>query len=87
MLQQESVNQAFVVPKDDDEFGQRPVAFVEFTTEFNESAVKNLQVWLSDKLERFKQPVAYLPLQASANGNIKISRKELKQQLVQYLGK
>ena len=87
LLQQESVNQAFVVPKDDDEFGQRPVAFVEFTTEFNESAVKNLQVWLSDKLERFKQPVAYLPLQASVNGNIKISRKELKQQLVQYLGK
>ena len=85
LLQSDFVNQAFVVPKDDAEFGQRPVAFVEFQHEFSQSAVRNLQIWLSDKLEKFKQPVAYFPLQVSTQCNIKISRNELKQQLNQRL--
>ena len=87
LLQHHHVNQVYVVPKDDQEFGQRPVAFVEFLTDFNESAVENLRIWLSGKIEKFKQPVAYFPLQKQDGGQIKISRHELIQQVTQYIGK
>lgn len=86
LLQHHSVNQVYVVPKDDPEFGQRPVAFVEFLADFSESAVENLRIWLSDKIEKFKQPVAYFPLHPQERGQIKISRAELMQQVKQNIG-
>lgn len=86
LLQHEWVEQVFVLPKPDNEFGQRPVAMIQFNQLHFESAVNNLKVWLSDKLEKFKQPVAYFPLLISTQGNIKISRNELKQQLDRTVG-
>lgn len=70
-----AVQQVFVVPVDDAEFGQRPVAVVEISAgcEFNDIAV-----WLDGKLPRFQQPVRWLTLpQALKQGGIKISRRKL----------
>ena len=78
IAQSDLVKQVFVLPKHDEEFGQRPVALVEFHMPFNESAVESLNVFLQGRLERFKQPVAYYELpQDLIQGAIKISRKAL----------
>lgn len=70
------IHQVFVVPKDDPEFGQRPVAIVECN---GEPDVEALTHWVSDKLARFQQPVAWLKLPAElVQGGIKISRKALR---------
>ena len=78
IAQSDFVKQFFFFPKNDEEFGHRPVAIVEFHTSFNESAVESLNVFLQGRLERFKQPVAYYELpQDLIQGAIKISRKAL----------
>jgi len=78
IAQSDLVKQVFVLPKHDEEFGQRPVALVEFHSPFNESAVESLNVFLQGRLERFKQPVAYYELPKDLiQGAIKISRKAL----------
>lgn len=69
------VQQAFVVPLADPEFGQRPVAVVECASGF---AIDSLAEWVSGKLARFQQPVHWLALPESLNaGGIKISRRSL----------
>lgn len=88
-----SVEQVFVLPCEDAEFGQRPVAIIKFaddvTPDFFQRAVNNLRVWLSDKIEKFKQPVAYYPLENKmlAWGEIKLPRKLLRAELQKILGK
>ncbi|WP_312212267.1 o-succinylbenzoate--CoA ligase [Pseudescherichia sp.] len=69
------VQQAFVVPLADHEFGQRPVAVVECASGF---AIDALAEWINDKLARFQQPVHWLALPERLNGGgIKISRRSL----------
>ncbi|MFC1137143.1 o-succinylbenzoate--CoA ligase [Pasteurella multocida] len=82
------VKQVFVLPKADIEFGQRPVAFIEFSVPFSDALVEALTLWLADKLEKFKHPVAYFPLntQQLQQGAIKISRTRLKLALQDLLG-
>lgn len=78
------VEQVFVLPIDDNEFGQRPIAIVQFKLPNLEQEVNKLKIWLSDKLEKFKQPVAYYLLdieQYQMQGAIKISRKQLQQDI------
>ncbi|MFD1805952.1 o-succinylbenzoate--CoA ligase [Pasteurella oralis] len=83
------VKQVFVLPKTDLEFGQRPVAFIEFSQPFSALLVTELQAWLADKLEKFKQPVQYfaLDIQKLQQDAIKISRARLKVELQNLLGK
>lgn len=79
------VEQVFVLPKDDPEFGRRPIALVVFKSADFAKNVKILTAWLSDKLEKFKWPIEYLPLAAlkyPQQGAIKISRAKLEQILV-----
>lgn len=83
IAQHPQVNQVFVLPKNDPEFGQRPVALVNFDEPFSPSAVENLTEFLQGKLARFKQPVAYYPLPQLENGGIKVSRKLLAEWLAQ----
>lgn len=88
IFQSDLVEQVFVLPINDMEFGQRPVAIVQFKNrpENLESQVNQLQLWLSDKIEKFKQPVAYYPLEIEKyqqQGTIKVSRKQLQQDLDQ----
>ncbi|WP_200550353.1 o-succinylbenzoate--CoA ligase [Kosakonia sp. LAM2021] len=71
------VQQVLVVPVDDAEFGQRPVAVVECEGDVNADA---LSQWVADKLARFQQPVRWLLLPAALkNGGIKISRRAVQQ--------
>ncbi len=77
IIQHSSVNQVFVLPQKNKEFGQRPVALVDFNEPFSKSAVENLMFFLQDKLARFKQPIAYYPLPLMLEKGIKISRKQL----------
>lgn len=69
------VRQVFIVPIEDREFGQRPVAVVECDDAFD---LTQLAHWVQDKLARFQQPVEWLRLPAHlSQGGIKISRRAL----------
>lgn len=76
-----AVKQAFVVPIEDKEFGQRPVAVIDAESDFEPS---NLKSWVQDKLARFQQPVRWLRLpDLPEQGGIKISRQAV-QEWVQF---
>ena len=76
LLAHPQIQQAFIVPLDDAEFGQRPVAVVECDAQCDVTA---LAVWAQDKLARFQQPVRWLELPDSLKtGGIKISRRALR---------
>lgn len=78
------VRQVFVVPADDPEFGQRPVAVVDADTGFD---INELKDWLAEKLARFQQPVRWLPLpEHLALGGIKISRRALQAWVATQVG-
>lgn len=82
------VKQAFILPVADTEFGQRPVAVIEFNEQFSPSAVKNLTEFLQRHLERFKLPISYHPFPNElTEGAIKISRKKLIDWLNKKLGR
>lgn len=71
------VLQVFIVPIDDEEFGQRPVAVVDLEGELTLAA---LMLWAQDRLANFQRPVAALALPDELkNGGIKISRRRLQQ--------
>lgn len=71
------ISQVFIVPLNDAEFGQRPVAVVECEPGTD---ITRLPEWIQGKLARFEQPVHWLVLPAELkNGGIKISRQALKQ--------
>ena len=54
----DNIAQAVVVPVDDDEFGQRPVAFLQ-TIDGKEFDVEYIRVELRRKIESFKIPIAF----------------------------
>lgn len=73
------VERAFVLPIDDAEFGQRPVALIDRAPEMS---FESLTQWLEGKLARFQQPVGFFDLPGDiAQGGIKISRQRLRQWL------
>ncbi|EKY3118435.1 o-succinylbenzoate--CoA ligase [Cronobacter turicensis] len=70
------IEQIFIVPQEDAEFGQRPVAVVECSEQGDLSVLAS---WCADKLARFQQPVRWLRLpEALKAGGIKISRRALR---------
>ena len=76
LLAHPQIQQAFIEPLDDAEFGQRPVAVVECDAQCDVAA---LAAWAQDKLARFQQPVRWLTLPESLKtGGIKISRRALR---------
>ncbi|MBK4115904.1 o-succinylbenzoate--CoA ligase [Pluralibacter gergoviae] len=71
------LEQVFIVPLDDAEFGQRPVAVVEGSAELD---IEQLPGWAKARLACFQQPVCWLRLPASLKtGGIKISRRALRE--------
>ncbi|HCH49208.1 MAG TPA: o-succinylbenzoate--CoA ligase [Proteus sp.] len=68
------ISQSFIVPIDDAEFGQRPVAVIDADID----TVNQLPQWYHSRLAGFQRPVACLQLPNSLkNGGIKISRKQV----------
>ncbi|WP_413723327.1 o-succinylbenzoate--CoA ligase [Sodalis sp. RH24] len=72
-----AVRQSFVVPVDDGEYGQRPVAVLEADAPFPE-----LRAWLEPQLAPWQRPIAYLALRQVLPdkldaGGIKIPRSQL----------
>lgn len=75
LLTHPDIQQAFVLPVDDCEFGQRPVAVIEAQEGLD---LSSLAQWIQGKLARFQQPVRYYLLpEALKMGGIKISRKQI----------
>lgn len=69
------IRQLFIVPVDDAEFGQRPVAVLDADPGLD---INELSAWARTRLAGFQQPVRWLPLPESLkNGGIKISRRAL----------
>jgi O-succinylbenzoic acid--CoA ligase len=78
---------AVVVPMTDEEYGERPVAFVQVhpDTELDEEAIQRS---LREILPGFKVPSRILPFPSTeTKAGIKFSRKELRAFAVQLLGK
>src|SRR5665213_2838031 len=59
LLSIKGITEAIVVPKDDKEFGQRPIAFIKFTGEPLEE--DHLIKCLQSILPSFKIPTAFFP--------------------------
>ncbi|HGN1705540.1 TPA: o-succinylbenzoate--CoA ligase [Providencia rettgeri] len=73
------VSQSFIIPVDDEQFGQRPVAVVECGSNLPFS---ELSVWLKDKLAPYQYPMAFYHLDPELKaGGIKVSRQQIKQWL------
>lgn len=69
------VELAFILPVEDAEFGQRPVAVIQCQDGF---APESLADWLQGKIARFQMPIAYYRLPESLkSGGIKIARKTI----------
>ncbi len=76
----DGVAQSIVVPVEDAEFGFRPVAVVQTGSLMSK---QGYEYYLQARLEKFKWPVAYYQLpQALLEGGIKVSRKAVKEWLL-----
>ncbi|HBO24058.1 MAG TPA: o-succinylbenzoate--CoA ligase [Providencia sp.] len=74
------VVQSFVIPIDDAEFGQRPVAVIELD---DSEELNDIAAWLKDKVAPYQYPMAYYRLanELKASG-IKVSRQQIKNWLL-----
>lgn len=76
LLAHPGVLQACIVPVDDPEFGQRPVAVLELGEDVT---FEHIRAWLTPQLAGFQRPVAYYALPETLNsGGIKIARQQVK---------
>ncbi|MEX3020037.1 o-succinylbenzoate--CoA ligase [Kluyvera sp. STS39-E] len=77
IVQHPAVSQVFIVPVDDAEFGQRPVAVVDADATIDFSVLAD---WAKDRLAGFQQPCRWLFLPDAMKGTgIKVSRLQLAQ--------
>lgn len=76
LLSHPGVSQAFVVPHDDREFGQRPVALVALQADLS---LKVIAEWAKGLLAGFQRPVSWYLLPDLNTGGLKPSRQCLRQ--------
>lgn len=74
LLELPSILEAIVVPKEDPEFGARPIAWIRSTSPIDPEALSKA---LSEHLPKFKIPIHFLDLDQIPQNNLKISRKKL----------
>ena len=77
------IEQAFILPKHDVEYGQRPVAVIQYKIEVTP---EEMHKWLAGKIARYQYPVAWykMPEELTQSG-IKVSRNALSQWLAKML--
>lgn len=75
LLQIPNIQNAVVVPRKSDEYGSRPVAFIDKNS--NSLSQKEIESHLTCVLAKFKIPDAFYQLPANTNKSIKIRRSEL----------
>lgn len=75
------VDQVFVLPVEDHEFGSRPVALVVSGQPFTSELAERLADYMAEQVSGYRRPVRYLPLPETLGGGIKISRAMLAQWL------
>ncbi|MCK6262063.1 o-succinylbenzoate--CoA ligase [Vibrio sp. ZSDE26] len=81
--QHPDIIQAFIVPVKDREFGYRPVALLESLGSIKSL---NVEIFLQQRLEKFKWPKAYYPIPAELiNKGMKVSREELRSWLAEQI--
>lgn len=73
------ISQAYVLPIDDPQYGQRPVAFVKW---INGDRSQQLKEFIKDKLVSFKQPQHYFSLPTSQG--LKPNKKQLTKLALQW---
>ncbi|EKT55597.1 O-succinylbenzoic acid--CoA ligase [Providencia sneebia DSM 19967] len=79
-----SVGQSFVIPIDDSEFGQRPVAVIELTEEIS---LASIAAWLKDKLTPYQYPAHFYQLANELKSHgIKISRRQVRHWVLNQMG-
>ncbi len=71
----EGVEQAIVVPRPDDKFGYRPMAFIKMKS-FENIDKESLREFLKSKLESFKVPDQFFDWPKHLNGSLKPNRAE-----------
>lgn len=75
LLQYSGVQQAFIIPVPDAEFGHRPVAVIDAADDVDFVALAD---WLAPQLAIYQRPIAFYRLPASLKkGGIKVSRRLL----------
>ncbi|WP_318443911.1 o-succinylbenzoate--CoA ligase [Photobacterium leiognathi] len=78
LLQLPGVEQAFVLPVDDYDFGQRPVAIVQTSCPFDAMFVDHVMTYMAETVAPYKRPVRYLAFpDADIYRGIKVSRTKL----------
>ncbi|MDP8080073.1 o-succinylbenzoate--CoA ligase [Phocoenobacter skyensis] len=87
LFQSDLVQNIIVVPVKDDEFGERPVALVQFKQRFSIEAVRSLQEFAKIHLEKYKQPIHYFLLDTERwqVSGIKLSRTKLQQYIAEKM--
>ncbi len=71
------ITQCIVVPTPDDEFGERPVALLQYSGNPIKETV--IRLHLEQNLEKFKHPVRFYPWPGQTGNDLKINRALLKQ--------
>jgi O-succinylbenzoic acid--CoA ligase len=77
LLKIDSVAQALVVPKEDREFGNRPVAFIQWKKEAHMKTGDALQRFLAAELPKFKIPLAFYPWPQDKDSGLKPDRRKM----------
>jgi o-succinylbenzoate---CoA ligase len=78
LLKISQVKQAVVIPKEDPEYGLRPIAFIRVHGAFN---VQLFQSHCAHYLPKIKVPVAFYPWPEALNQGVKIGRKFFQERL------
>lgn len=84
LLTHPKIQQAFVLPQADKEYGQRPVAIVTTALPLDAGLVSEFEQFMAEQVTSFKRPVSYLSFPHHLSGRgIKVSRIQLMQWLAQ----